>query len=295
MAQANRQRIMVEMNASPASRGLPAPSRHQRMSGHSRVAFGPRGVRDIVQRAPCRLLFPDGAAGEFPLAVSLTTSGGLTGGDRVAVEIIVDAGACGSVSTQAAEKLYRVLPEDPDITVETRITVGAGGRCEWLGQEAILFEGTRLRRHLSADLAGDGALLAVETLVLGRGAMGEAFTHGLIHDAWAIRRDGRLVWADGLHVAGDIASVAAAPFGFAGAQAMATLIYAGPGAADHLGLARDLAPAPMAGASCIDGVLLLRWIGADAQAVRGQVMRAAGAMRAAVFGLSPRLPALWTC
>lgn len=286
---------MPEMIGSQATSGIPAITRHQRMSGHSRVAFGVNGVRDIVQRAPCRLLFPTPAAGEFPLAVSLTTSGGLTGGDRVAVEIVVDAGACGSVTTQAAEKLYRVLPEDPDIAVETRITVGDGGRCEWLGQEAILFEGTRLRRHLHADLAGDGALLAVETLVLGRGAMGEVLAHGLIHDAWAVRRDGRLVWADGLHVAGDIAGVAAQSFGFAGARAMATLIYAGPGAAEHLDLARELAPAPFAGASCVDDVLLLRWIGADAQDLRRQVMRAAGAMRAAAFGLSPRLPALWTC
>jgi urease accessory protein len=56
--------------------------------------------------------------------------------------------------------------------------VGAGGRCEWLGQEAILFQGTRLRRRLEPIVDGDGALLAVETLVLGRGAMGEAFTQG---------------------------------------------------------------------------------------------------------------------
>lgn len=286
---------MPEMIGTPASCGIPSITRHQRMNGHSRVAFGARGIRDIAQRAPCRLLFPTPAAGEFPLAVALTTSGGLTGGDRVTVEIAVDAGACGSVTTQAAEKLYRVLPEDPDIAVDTRITVGAGGRCEWLGQEAILFDGTRLRRRLQADIAGDGALLAVETLVLGRGAMGEVFAHGLIHDSWRIRRDGRLIWADGLHVAGGVAGVAAAPFGFAGARAMATLIHVGPGAGGLLPLARELAPAPMAGASCIDGVLLLRWIGADAQEVRRQVMRAAGAMRAAAFGLSPRLPALWTC
>jgi hypothetical protein len=107
------------------------------------------------------------------------------------------------VTTQAAEKLYRVLPEDPDIAVETCLAVGAGGRCEWLGQEAILFQGTRLRRRLEADVAGDAGLLAVETLVLGRGAMGEAFTQGLVHDAWHIRRDGRLIWADALHMHGD--------------------------------------------------------------------------------------------
>jgi urease accessory protein len=131
------------------------------------------------------------------------------------------------VTTQAAEKLYRVLPEDPDIAVETRLAVGAGGRCEWLGQEAILFQGTRLRRRLEAD-DGDGALLAVETLVLGRGAMGEAFTQGLVHDAWHIRRDGRLIWADALHFHGDGAGEGTLspelPHGLGQARALATML-----------------------------------------------------------------------
>ncbi|WP_343061233.1 urease accessory protein UreD [Novosphingobium flavum] len=227
--------------------------------------------------------------------MSLTTSGGLTGGDRVSLDIAVDPGARGSVTTQAAEKLYRVLPEEPDIRVETRIAVGDGGRCEWLGQEAILFDGTRLRRRLEADLVGDGALLAVETLVLGRSAMGETFSRGLVHDAWRIRRDGRLVWADGLHLGGDVAEIAARPFGLGGARAMATLVYAGPGAAGYLDLARELAPAPHGGASCLDGIVVLRWSMADAQALREQVMAATAALRAAAFGLAPRLPALWTC
>ncbi|WP_066552347.1 urease accessory protein UreD [Croceicoccus bisphenolivorans] len=268
---------------------------HQRLSGQARLAFGAAGIRDLYQRAPSRFLFPVPASGEFPLAVNLTTSGGLTGGDRIAVEIAVDPNACGSVTTQAAEKLYRVLPEDDDISIKTRISVGDGGRCEWLGQEAILFEGTRVRRMLEADLSGNGALLAAESIVMGRSAMGETFTRGLIHDAWRIRRNGRLVWADGMHMAGDIAAIAAKPFGFGDARAVATLVYAGPDAAGFLDLARTLAPEPDGGASCLDEILVLRWAMADAHAMRDRVIAAAGALRAAVFGLAPRLPVLWTC
>ena len=233
------------------------------------------------------------------MAVSLTTSGGLTGGDRVAVHVVVEPGACGTVTTQAAEKLYRVLPEDPDIAVETCLAVGAGGRCEWLGQEAILFQGTRLRRRLEADVAGDAGLLAVETLVLGRGAMGEAFTQGLVHDAWHIRRDGRLIWADALHMHGDGAGEGTLspelPHGLGEARALATMLYVGHDAARHLDLARGLAPAPHGGATSFDGMLLLRWAAPEPQALRAQVMAAVCALRAAVFGLAPRLPALWTC
>src|SRR5436309_920819 len=89
---------------------------------------------------------------------------------------------------------------------------------------------------------GDGAAaVGFEAAVLGRRARGERFTHGLLHEAWRIRRDGRLVWADALRLDGDVAAAIAAPSGFAGAEALATAIYVGADAADHLALARAIA------------------------------------------------------
>lgn len=288
----------------------PAEARHQRVDGHARVRFGAGGIADIYQRAPCRLLFPDGEADDFPLAVLVTTSGGLTGGDRIRLDVRVDPDARGTVTSQAAEKLYRVLPGDADIRIDTRLSVGRGGIAEWLAQEAILFDRSRLRRTLEIDLEGNARLLTVEMLMLGRDAMGERFATGRIHDAWRIRRDGRLVWADALHMdgaedanaapPGDVAegacaALAALPFGFGEARAMATLLYAGPDAAAHLDLARSLAPAPLGGATCFEDLLILRLIDRDGLALRTAVTRAIMALRAAALGAPSRLPALWTC
>ncbi|RVT40734.1 urease accessory protein UreD [Sphingobium algorifonticola] len=272
-----------------------ARSRHQRVDGHARIAFGANGISDLYQRAPCRLLFPDGADGDGLTAVSITTSGGLTGGDRVALDIIVDDHACGIVTTQAADKLYRVLPDDPDIKVNTSITVGRGASCQWLSQEAILFDRTRMRRTLHADLALDARLFAVETVVLGRGAMGETFRQGLVHDSWRIRRGDRLEWADTLHVDGRFDRIAAEPYGFGGARALATLLYTAPDAADYLHIARDLAQPPFGGATCFDGLLILRMLRDDPQQLRRDVVRAASVLRAAALGTSPNMPALWYC
>jgi urease accessory protein len=274
---------------------VPPKSRHQRVDGRAMVAFSPRGIRDMMQVAPARLLFPDGREGDFPLAVTVTTSGGLTGGDRLALDIIVDPGAAATIVPQAAEKLYRALDEDEPTRIDTRITIGAGATCEWLAQEAILFDRSRMRRTLEANLAPDARMLAMEMLVLGRGAMGESYTSGLIHDAWRIRRDGRLVWADTLHVEGDFASKGRAPFGFGDATAIATLVYAGPDAGDYLDLARSLFDGPGAGATNFDGLLILRLTAADPQALRKDVMRAAGILRAAIFGLSPTMPTICYC
>lgn len=273
--------------------------RHQRVDGAASIRFahsaGASRLADLYQKAPCRFLFPDGERGDFPLAVALTTSGGLTGGDRIAVGVTVGAGACGSISTQAAEKLYRVLPGDPAISIATRIEVAAGGRAEWLAQEAIAFDQTGLHRRTEARLYADARLLAVESIVLGRSAMGEKFRTGAINDQWRIWRDGRLVWADGLHLSGDIEGLAALPWGLGDATALATLVYAGPDALSFLPLARELTEGETSGATLVNGILLLRLLAADAAALRVQVAKALCALRAAAFGLPPRLPAVWTC
>lgn len=277
---------------SPVAKGV---VRHQRVDGHGRIVFSRSGISDLYQRAPCRLLFPDGEKEDFPLAVLLTTSGGLTGGDRMCFDMRVAEGARGTVTTQAAEKLYRVLPGDPDIRIDTRIEVAHGGIAEWLAQEAILFDRSRLRRTVDVDLMGDARMLGVELTMFGRDAMGERFATGLLHDGWRVRRDGRLIWADALHLDGDCTTQAALPFGFGEARAIATLIYAGPDAATHVELARTLAPAPHGGATCINDILILRLIDSDAMALRAATVRALSALRAATIGAPTRLPAVWTC
>lgn len=280
--------------ADARARRAAAPGRHQRVDGAARVAFGSRGVTDLYQRAPCRLLFPDGEAGEPIQAIVLTTSGGLTGGDRILIEVAVAANADATVVNQAAEKLYRVLPGDDDIRFVTRVAVDDGARAEWLGQEAILFDGTRLRRAFHADVAPSARLLAVESLVLGRTAMGERYRHGLIHDEWRIRRDGRLIWADALHLA-DGAAEAALPYGFGEAVAAATILYVGADAALHLDAARALVGDDAGGATSFDGLLIVRLLSSDAAAMRRAVTRIAAGLRAAALDLAPRLPAVWHC
>jgi urease accessory protein len=125
--------------------------------------------------------------------------------------------------------------------------------------------------------------------------MGERYSEGLIHDSWRIRRDRRLIWADTLRFGGDFEAERRKPFGFGSARATATLVYAGLGAALHLDLARALVEQPNGGATSFDDLLILRMIHADPDALRKQVLHAAGALRAAVFGLSSSMPALFRC
>jgi urease accessory protein len=269
----------------------------QRGNGAAEIVFGRRGdasaLVDLYQQTPCRVLFPRPEPNEPPLAVLLTTSGGLTGGDRLRLAVGVERAAAAIVTSQAAEKIYRSLGSS--CTVYVDLTVAAGGWLEWLPQETILFDGARLERRIDATLAVDARLLACEMVVFGRTARNEALTHGLLHDAWRIRRDGRLVWADALRLDDDIAARLAAPAGFGGARASATALYVGDGGEAHLPLARALAEAGegRGAVSFVNGVLVARFLGPHPDLVRRALMRYIAGMRQAVAGLAPTLPRVW--
>jgi urease accessory protein len=270
-----------------------SPIAHQRGDGEAVVGFahGPRGttLARLYQRAPCRVLFPAGPGD--PEAVVVTISGGLAGGDRIALDLAADAGAAACVTTQSMEKIYRAL--DAPCRVDVAARVEAGATLAWLPQESILFDGARLLRRTAVDVAAGGRFLGCEAIVLGRRARGERFTHGLLHEAWRIRREGRLVWADALRLDGDVAAAIAAPSGFAGAEALATAVYVGADAAGHLPLARGIAEDERlrGGATLVNGVLLARLLGA-AGAVRAVLVRLLTALRGALGGPAA-MPRVW--
>lgn len=275
---------------------------HQRVHGAARLVYavdtqGRTRLADLYQRAPCRVLFPDIDAGESAQAVLLTTSGGLTGGDRLCIEVEAGAGTQLTVTTQAAEKLYRAQPGEADTRIDVNLRVGAAAWTEWLAQETILFDRSRLRRLLVADIEPQGRLLAVESVVFGRTAMGERYDSGSLHDAWRIRVGGCLVWADALHLQGDLAALRRESFGFGAARACATVLYAGADAAQQLDALREaLEPdADLGAATAFDGLLILRLLSEDAARMRRVLMRLTARLRQLATGLPARMPQVWNC
>ncbi len=270
----------------------------QRGDGAAEIVFARRGavtaLAHLYQRTPCRVLFPHAAPGDIPLAALLTTSGGIAGGDRLRLAAGVAREARAVVTSAAAEKVYGSL--GADARMDIALTVASGGWLEWLPQETILFDGARLVRRVEADVAEGGRLLAADMAVFGRTARGEVFSEGLLHEAWRIRVGGRLVWVDALRLEGDIRARLDAAVAFAGARAMATIAYVAGDAAGHLPLARALVEdeACRGGASVVNGVLLARFLGQRADAVRGAVARYVSALRHAAAGWPAAMPPLWS-
>jgi urease accessory protein len=246
-----------------------------RTEGSVRLAFalGESGTAlgGLHQSGAARVRFPRPATGEAPEAVLLNTAGGLTGGDRIDVEVALAARCRATVTSAAAEKIYRSLEGDTDIRI--RLDLGEGARLAWLPQPTILFDRARLDRRTEVALAGGATLLAAEILIFGRAAMGEDVHRGLCRDRWRVRRDGRLVFADTFVADGPVADVLDRDATLAGARALAMLLYAAPDAAARIEEARALLQGAKyaAGASTWNGLLVVRALARDGRALQDEL------------------------
>jgi urease accessory protein len=244
-------------------------------------------VSDLGQSGCARLLFPAIARGAALEAVIVNTAGGLTGGDRFATDVTVDAGSTAVVTTQACERLYRSL--DGTAEVQTSLRVGEAASLAWLPQETILFDRSSLTRSLTLDMAENARFLAVEAVLLGRRASGEVLTDIAFRDSWRIRRGGRLVFAEEAAIGRDLSDSLEASATLNGAAAFATVLLASPDAETRLDALRDLPTieACEAGFSGFDGLCVARLIAQNGAALRSRLTPILTAL-----GCDP--PLVWT-
>jgi urease accessory protein len=259
---------------------------------------GATRLTHLYQRDPLRVLFPAPAIGDPVLAVILTTSGGLVAGDRFDIGISLAPGATVHVTAAAAEKIYRSV--GPTTVIQQSLRIDAGAALEFLPPETILFDGARFSRKTTIELGPGAGFLGGDIMVFGRRARGERFTTGFLREVWQVRREGRLVWGDALHLEDDIAAIVDDPACFDGAAAFATMILSPPGRdpGGFLDKARKVRSAGAAaglraGLTVIAGLLIARWLAADVAALRRAYADLACHLRQAALGLPPVLPRLW--
>jgi urease accessory protein len=274
---------------------LGAPLRNEIFAGNravGRVAFtvaaglgGSRRGR-VHEAGSLRVRFPNGNSKTALDAVIVNTAGGMTGGDRFDIDIKVGAGARLTVTTAAAEKIYRSLGPDTDIGV--KLDVGSGGALAWLPQETIMFDQARLRRNIDIELSRDANLLLAEAAVFGRSAMGEAVIQGYFFDRWRLCAGGALVFAETLRLDGDISQRLAQRAIAGGGVAVASVIkYPGSDADAVAVRAMQDHFAGEVGISAWNGLVVARLVATDGAALRRDLVAVLSALDAAP------LPRLW--
>jgi urease accessory protein len=253
-----------------------APLRNEIFAGNravGRVAFtvaaAPGGSRRgrVHEAGSLRVRFPNGQCQGALDAVIVNTAGGMTGGDRFAIDIKVDSGTALAVTTAAAEKIYRSLGPDTEIAI--KLDVAPGGMLKWLPQETIVFDRVRLRRTIDVDLARDANLLLAEACVFGRSAMGEVVAEGCIFDRWRVRVDGTLVLAEALRLDEKIAQRLAQRAIAAESIAIASVIKI-PGSDDDATAVRAIQEryAGEVGVSAWNGLAMARLVAPDGATLR---------------------------
>lgn len=261
----------------------------QRARGTGRISTA---VRDGIARV--ETLYQEGAAkirlpnthDKSLQAVLMNTAGGLTGGDNFAWRAEAAPGAHLVLTTPACERVYRSL--GTDAVVRNRLVAAKDARIDWLPQETILFEGARLNRTLDVDLALGATLLAVEAVLLGRQAMGEAALAARLSDNWRIRRNGRLIHAEATRLSADPRERENLSL-LNGALAFATVLYLGADAGRKLDAARAfLPPSSSAAASLVDERLIVRLMAPSGLALRRLMVPII-----ALLSSAGSLPRLW--
>jgi urease accessory protein len=241
-----------------------------------------------------KTLYPEGAA--VAHAVLVHPPGGLVGGDRLDVQLDVQAGAHLLVTTPAATRFYRSNAGEAAQVVHA--TVGEGARLEWLPQETLAYPACAARNEVKFDLAPGASLFATEVLGLGLPAAGQPFETGRVLQHLEIIGQ----WLDRGWLDAADKALLDGPCGLAGHRVLGTLVYAQAGVlADAEALLTDsrarLDGVPLCSVTHLAGprraVLLVRVVGDEVEDVTLALRRVRALWRERLWALPGGDPRIW--
>lgn len=246
---------------------------------------------------PLRLLktlYPE--SNRIAHAVLVHPPGGLVGGDRLDIQVDVQAGAHLLVTTPAATRFYRSNAGEAAQVVHAQ--VGEGARLEWLPQETLAYPDCIARNEVRLSLAPGASLFATEVLGLGLPAAGQPFDSGRLLQHLEVTGQ----WLDRGWLDAADRALLDGPCGLGGKSVLGTLAYAQTRALDGVeALLNDsrerLADVPHSGVTHLGSprgaVLLARVVGDEVEAVTLALRRVRALWRERLWALPSSDPRIW--
>jgi len=230
--------------------------------------------------------------------------GGVVGGDELRIDVKVEPGAHALITTPAATKFYRC---DGRLSTQVQELRAEGASLEWLPQENIFYRAALVRTATRVQIDARSRFIGWEIGCLGLPARGESFDAGNLGLDFELWRDrgGNVsalppqerdrcapVFIDRLRLAGH-SLAREAGWGLAGGTAIGTML-ATPASPREVEQVRELtAMHPAAGVTLVDGVLVLRALAAQGEAIRHLFVSVWRALRPGIMGREAVSPRIW--
>lgn len=131
----------------------------------------------LEQRQPLKVVRAFELSGGVALVHLHNLSGGVLAGDRLSLEVTVEAGASAQITSTSATRVYRSRAEARPAELITRVKVRENALLEYLPDPLIPFAGARYSQQTVVHLSDGAGLFWWETLAPGREARGEIFAY----------------------------------------------------------------------------------------------------------------------
>ena len=181
---------------------ITAPRAHEPWPAELHLRFARRQARTVlVERRHSgpltvqKALYPEGE--QICHAVIVHPPGGIAGGDELLFEIDLEANSSAVVTTPAATKWYKAPLQQ--CRQQVRIRLAQGATLDWLPQENIFFNATRVESTFTLQIDAGATAMGWEIAVLGRQASAEQWAEGSLRCLTSIQRtDGLPLWFERL-------------------------------------------------------------------------------------------------
>jgi urease accessory protein len=254
--------------------------------GCADLVFTRRGSRTVLahsrMEAPMTVIrpfeLPDGR-----LVVQLITLGpGLCGGDAMRVDVTAEDGARVVVTTTAAT---RVMTMERGQRAEQHVLLRAGrdASIEYYPAVTIPFPGSAFVQSVRVLAEPAARVAVIESWALGRAARGEYLQFRSLSSRTTLSVDGRLAYADAMHLEPEISDAAGAGV-LAGRRYVAAGFWHGATLPAGAGVTTDAGGALVALAQSTPGIVYLRALGDEGPALDA-VLRRSVELMAGGWGL----------
>ncbi|MBQ0754718.1 MAG: urease accessory protein UreD [Gammaproteobacteria bacterium] len=245
----------------------------------------------ISHTGPLRVQRPFHPEGDVCHVYILHPPGGVVGGDGLQIDARCAPDARALLTTPGATKFYRSA--GATARVRQQLYVQAQASLEWLPQENIFFPGAQVDMGTDIHLSSSAQLVAWEINCLGRPVIGERFDEGKLRTRLRVFVDGQPLLIENQRISCTRHLSAAAGLRDAAVQGVLVAWRVDEQLAQDVQQHLADTPEILAGATLIDGLLVVRALANNAERLRALLADVWQLLRVQLISRPAVLPRIW--